>query len=514
MTKVGPSCRALVLLWLCFVIRGAYYSSTMPTWEGYDEYSHYAYIEYLVHNGRIPVPGAARNSFEVESSLQAYPLPWTQEQLQPGAITYERWWSFSPADRARRLASVLPSHAEDPAGGAIYESQQPPLYYWAMAPVLAMAERFGLSLASRVFALRCASVLLCSLALPLGWAMARRVLGTNAAALGVVAVAVCMPEFLIDIARVGNESMAVLAGTALVYGCVLVACGRRDWPVIAGTGLALGACLLTKVYFLSAIPALVLVFLLARSWRVTAVLGMAAAMSAWWYRFIYIATGDPTGMQQSVALRHVTFGTKLYTAFHMNWLRGIDVALFSHLWFGGWSFLQLRSWIYHAFYAVFLAALVGLGLAAVRGKWRALAAPGLIEAFFCAGMAYHVLLGQIGYGVPMTSGWYFYCLVFAELVLLAAGLNELVPWRIAGGVLAALFALMDVYGLTFVQIPYYTGLTSHLANGRLPGLRLSQVPEVVSRAGAGWALYLGATVWAAAAAFQRPTEARRAASVE
>ena len=153
----------------------------------------------------------------------------------------------------------------------------------------------------------------------------------------------------------------------------------------------------------------------------------------------------------------------------------------------------MRSWIYHAFYAVFLAALVGLGLAAVRGKWRALAAPGLIEAFFCAGMAYHVLLGQIGYGVPMTSGWYFYCLVFAELVLLAAGLKELVPWRIAGGVLAALFALMDVYGLTFVQIPYYTGLTSHLANGRLPGLRLSQVPEVVSRAGAGWALYLGAT---------------------
>ena len=45
-----------------------------------------------------------------------------------------------------------------------------------------------------------------------------------------------MPEFLIDIARVGNESMAVVAGTALVYGCVLVACGKRDWPVIAGTG--------------------------------------------------------------------------------------------------------------------------------------------------------------------------------------------------------------------------------------------------------------------------------------
>ena len=108
--------RALALLWLCFVVRGVYYSSAMPLWEGYDEYSHFAFVEYLVQQGSLPVPGATRNSYEVESSLQAYPLPWTQQDLQPGAITYERWWSLTPADRARRLAGVLPSRARGSGG--------------------------------------------------------------------------------------------------------------------------------------------------------------------------------------------------------------------------------------------------------------------------------------------------------------------------------------------------------------------------------------------------------------
>jgi hypothetical protein len=509
--------RALALLWLCFVVRGVYYASAIPLWEGYDEYSHYAYVEYLVQNGRIPVPGVSRNSYEVESSLRAYPLPWTQQRLRPGVISYERWGALSPAERGQRLAAIMPSHAEDLAGGAIYESQQPPLYYWTMAPALAVSEWLGASLAARVFALRCASILLCSLALPIGWALAKRVLGSDAAAAGVVAVAVCMPEFLIDVARVGNESMAVLAGTALCYGCVLVLGGRRDWEIALATGAALGACLLTKAYFLSAIPATCAVFFLARNRKLAAVLPVAMAISAWWYRFIYQATGDPTGMIQSVALRHVPLGAKLDAALHLNWLRGIDVALFSHLWFGGWSFLELRSWMYHVFYVVFFVGLIGLAVAAVRGRWRPLAAPALIEAGFCSAIAYHVVLGQIGYGVPVTSGWYFYCLVFAELVLLAAGLREVVPRRFGGWILPALagmFALLDVYGLSCVQIPYYTGITAHLLNGRLPALRLSQVTELASRAGGWWVVYAAATVGAVLGSIPRPTVSRRAASVE
>jgi hypothetical protein len=504
--------RAIALLWLCFVARGFYYAAVTPLWEGYDEYSHYAYLDYLLHKGNLPIPGVSRNSLEVEASLRAYPLPWTQQQLRPGVISYDRWWSLTPSERAQRLAALPAPHTEDPSGDPIYEAQQPPLYYWSMAPVLAVSERFGLTLEKRVHLVRYASVLLCSLALPIGWMLVALVLKSEAMAIGAVAVAVAMPEFLIDIARIGNESMAVVAGTALAYACVRITGGTRCWKLAIFLGAALAAALLSKVYFLSAIPAVLAIAALARNWRAAAALPIAAVLAGWWYWFAWRATGDPTGMIQSVALRHVTMGEKLWVALHLNWVRGIDVALFSHLWFGGWSFLQVKSWMYHVFYLIFAAGLVGLVLAAVRGRWRPLAVPALLEASLCAGLAYHVVLGQIGYGVPMTSGWYLYCMVFAEVALLAAGWNEIAGWRLAAPAIAALFALLDIYGLTILQIPYYTGLTHHLSSGRLTGLQLSQMPELAGRLGIGWLAYLAATLGTVAVAIPRPTKAPLGAS--
>ena len=40
--------------------------------------------------------------------------------------------------------------------------------------------------------------------------------------------------------------------------------------------------------------------------------------------------------------------------------------MFSHIWFGGWSFLQVRSWIYHVFYAAGLASVIGVMLLSLQ----------------------------------------------------------------------------------------------------------------------------------------------------
>ena len=501
--------RILALLWLCFLGRGIYYASVLPLWEGFDEYSHFGYVQHVTHYTSIPVPDVSRLSREVQSSLEAYPLPWAIRDLRPGALPYERYWRLPAAGREKRLARVSRSRDEDPAGEFIYESQQPPLYYWLMVPVLAAGEHLDLSLPRRVFLLRVASILLCSLALPLGWALARRVLRSEAAASGVVAVAAVVPGLMIDVARVGNESLAVLLYTALACGCVLVFERPPAWSTTAAVGLILGAGLLTKSYFLTAVPAVAVVFLWARTRRaamhLAAALALAAGVSSWWYLFIYRATGDLTGQIQSVGLRTVPLAERLHVALHMNWLRAIDTALLSHIWFGGWSFLQLRSWMYHLFYLVFLAALAGLAVLAVRGRARALAPLAALELCLCAGLAYHAVLGQIGYGAPMTNGWYLYCLLFAELILLCAGLSALAPRRRRVWVpptLAALFALLDVYALSFIQVPYYTGILEHAANGRLPSLSLARLPALAARLGSFWAVYLAATALAVGIAFR------------
>ena len=540
----SPPPWSLLVIWLCFLVRGVFYATALPLWEGYDEYSHFAYVQHLTLHGTIPIPGVSRISREVSAALESTPLPWTLKDLVPGAIRYDDFWKLPPDLREARIAPLaqggdLASRAEDPRGETLYESQQPPLYYWLMALVLRMAEHW--SLPARVLLLRSVSVLLASLALPLGFALARRVLASAPLAICAVAAVTCMPEGMIDFARVGNESLALLLYTLLTYAGVRVLDEGPNWRNSMLIGVALGCGLLTKVYFLTAIPAVCAGFALAPgraggAWRRTAALlgaslTVAMLMSFWWYRFIYLTTGDFTGQIQSVAVGAFPWQERLRVAWRLNWLAALDTAMFSHIWFGGWSFLQVRSWIYHLFYAVGLASTLGLMVLSLGSRFvvtevsrRSLVLLGLLEACFCASLAYQVTLAQMVYGKPMTNGWYLYCLVFAEIVLVFAGLMALSPHRcgiFAPIGLAGLFAALDLYGMNFVLLPYYFGLIGHSPAGRLQAFHVSQVwttglPEISSRlllnrpylSGPAafavlWALYLSATVTCAAVAFRQ-----------
>ena len=136
-----------------------------------------------------------------------------------------------------------------------YESQQPPLYYWLLgSPLRAMS---SLSLLSRIYLVRLLGLLLASLAIPLAYWVARQVLPSEAQALGTTAIIVLLPELMINIARVSNESLALVCYTAMLV--VAVAAVReplkwRNWLLL---GLSLGCGLLTKAYMLSAVPGVV-----------------------------------------------------------------------------------------------------------------------------------------------------------------------------------------------------------------------------------------------------------------
>lgn len=67
-------------------------------------------------------------------------------------------------------------------------------------------------------------------------------------------------------------------------------------------------------------------------------------------------------------------------------------------------------------------------------------------------------------------GWYVHAVVAAEVTLCVAGLRIWAKprWQAyvaASGVL--LFALLDLYTMNAVSIPYYTGMVAHRANGSL-----------------------------------------------
>jgi hypothetical protein len=95
---------------------------------------------------------------------------------------------------------------------------------------------------------------------------------------------------------------------------------------------------------------------------------------------------------------------------------------------------------------------------------------------FCAGIAYHVLMTFLANGVSSSGGWYLYAVIVPEVVLAAAGLRAIAPRLIGGAALA--FGMLDLYGMLFVALPYYTGLLAHRPNGFLEAFHFQRIGAI------------------------------------
>ena len=405
------------------------------------------------------------------------------------SVTEDEFWKLPPEGRADRERRFRDAPLEAPAAGhTAYEALQPPLYYWLMTPAMVFH-----TLPAQVLAVRWMSIAMASLIIPMIFAIGRTVLEDERLGLCSAAAVAVMPGLAIDVARAGNDCLAVLLFTVLIW-VGLKERGRRGELLL---GIALGLGLLTKAYFLTAIPAIVLV---KRRRAVMPVL-VAVAISGWWYGRNVVTTGTLAGLSESVMLRGVSSWTLLRRAFTIPWGTAIDSILFSHLYFGGWSGLTVRSWMYHLFYLVILVAAVGL--------WRTARKPAVvwllaIYGAFWAAQIYNVVLLFVSKGLAGSMGWYLYGVIAAEAVLCTAGLSRVHRLLPAAGVL--LLALLDLYTVHWLAIPYYTGAIQHKANGALAAYhfeaihfeRLTVFKDIPAPFLAVlWVLYLGATVWLA-----------------
>ena len=512
---------ALVFLWLAFVVRGIWYSALMPAWEGYDEPFHFAALQNIA-SGRGMPQADTLVSLEVENSLHLLPVPWElQFQSIPRPLTtHDDFWKLPPAERKQRLDAVrvlAPEQGSQPATEPIqnYESQQAPLYYWLVAIPLGWMN--AMPLLSRVYLLRILNVLLASVVVPAAWWMAKRVLRSDAQAIGVTAVVVLMPELMINVARVGNQSLALALYTLLLVAALQVAQQAMSWRWWIAVGCALGSGLLTMASFLTAIPAVVLLAAIsfrsaggagtrtprtfAIAGRCSVALAVAAAIAGPWYARVHSATGSWSGLAHDAAVRHVSLLQKLYAVPHVNWESGALSVVISHIWFGGWSFLRVPRTLYVAGILVIVAAVAGGVIRLYRRREAANEIRDVLvmAAFylcFWAGLAYHVLITFLHEGVSASTGWYLYAVVAAEGILLVWGLVAFFPARVVLPSLAIAVAGLDLYGTHALLMPYYSGLTSHDNGAVAPALvvTIRLLPEVFTRLGETRPAWLDAPV--------------------
>ena len=483
--------RWLFVIWVCFLARTAFYSAALPLWEGFDEWSHFAVIQRMALRGEFLVSRDSPVPRDVAASLELAPVPWALRGMPPPSATQDTYWRLTDAERTRREAAFRSMPArwsfEDSTGSlTAYEALQPPLYGWLMVPVSLAARSRGL--ADEVLWLRWVSSAIGSLAIPLVFLVGRSVFRCDSVALGCAAVVAAMPEFAFDMARVGNECLAVVLFTLLTWLALEAVLKGLSYRRAAAIGIALGFGLLTKAYFLAALPAVgvlvAYVFWRSQSKRLRVLFGtliVAAAslsIAGWWYVRNLQATGTLSGLNEAVMLRGTNQAAILHGAAEVHWAQAVDTILLSHLWFGGWSGLTVRSWMYHFFYAVIILAAIGL----VRTiRQPAVAAVAVIYAWFWIGQLYNVLLLFLSKGMSGSMGWYMYAVVEAEVVICTAGLRALAPpkwrpWVLFAG--TSLFALLDLYTVHFVALPYYTGLIAHRANDTLAAFHLHDLTPV------------------------------------
>ena len=529
--------RLLWLLWLCFLVRGCVYSAILPMWEGYDEPFHFSFIQYVAAHWSLP-QASTPVSREVQASLHVAPLSWEQRlhAMEGPVFTHDSFWQVPRAERERlerELRAIPPEWGRETGSFPLmYEAQQAPLYYWLMALPLRLTSSW--SLPARVLLVRLLSVLLASLLVPIAYLAAKEFSDPRADAVGVVAVLVCLPELMIDVCRAGNESLAVVVYSLLALLLLLAARSPRP-AMFTVAGLALGLGLLTKAYFVLAIPAFVAVAIYSAikhrgaAKRVVsnaaAGLAMALLISLPWYWRNHVLTGTWSGEENNVAAMHGGVAHLLASAAHVKWAGGITSILVSHIWFGAWSFLKLPKPVY----LVLVLAIAFATLGVVRGTWRdRLRSPALFVVlaayvFFWLGLLYDILLVFVATGVSASDGWYLYALVVPELLLLAYGFRQLLPahaHRVILPAAATAFAAIDLYGAFALLVPYYTGLIAHVPGSdrvraaslslllhTAPQLVLSRLttnkPDILSQGAFALliALYGIATITAAACAY-------------
>lgn len=459
--------RWLLLIWICFLLRGCFYASMLPLWEGYDEFAHFGVIRAAALHGILLPPRDQPGPRDVEESLNLVPIPWAVRtwEVFRSAVTHEQFWSLPPAERRGREIrfDAIPRSWQWQESSRIsaYEAYQPPLYYWLMAPLLFVLK--GSSLLSQFFMLRCASVAIASAAIPLAYLASLAVVPRESLALGCAALISAMPELAINVARIGNEPVAILLFSLLVYVGLRLLLRGPDLRTALLLGAALGLGLLTKAYFLAAVPPvlLLLVYRFRLAWKpiVTSV-SFTAALSGWWYLRNEWNTGTFTGLAEPVMLRGTSLSSLFEGTRHLSWLHGVDVTLVSHIYFCGWSGLGLRSWMYHLFFLIAILAALGVLRHLRRPPVLWLAA---IYAFFWMGELYNIWLQYLTKNLTGSMGWYLYAVIVPEIVLCAlAAPARFRSWALA--IATFLFAILDLFAMHWVAIPYYIGLIAHRPN--------------------------------------------------
>ena len=413
----------------------------LPPFEGFDETAHWSSLQELADTGTIPRYGVDHISRDIDH--YAGPLPYAVPGVEGHKATYQEF----------RLAPAPLTHPSRYSQGQSlnWEAQHPPLYYGLLAPLYRSVRSWDMP--GGFLALRLASWCLAMVGLTLAVEGTRRYATDGArAALFIAAWPFLIPEFLPEMARIGNDSLCLLLSGAGWVALMRLFSPRGGWGSALALGVTLGLGLLTKALFLPILFGTgVLLFARwaverrSRALRDLAIAaGIAVAIGGWWYADRYLTTGSLSGSDEFIQLQKHGGGLLGNLAARLSiveLLKGCANIVIGFLWGGTWSLAQP-----HTLLLLGPAALIGWPLVNWLREWREMTwcdgAALVWTAPLAASLVYHVLvlIAFTGSGVG-TPGHYLHIVAPALAFAVARGWR----WRWTGAALSLWTGLFTLY---------------------------------------------------------------------
>ncbi len=467
-SKLGWAAFVALLLG-AFLLRAIALLTVLPPFEGWDEYQHLGYIAFLDENGRPP-QSAEPLPASLFAALKAYPhsTEGARHLVALGVRDYRTYWK--PAETPKTAGAVP----------WMYEAQHPPLYYTLSLPLF-RALGGTRHLLSVVTGLRLFNVALAAAALAIVLATLGRVVAERGRARLLALIIVLNPIFLLNSARVANDSLAVLLGTGAV-AILLSPPGWPVWIVVGAAGALLGLATAAKATSLMLVPFVIV----AAAWllrdrrprRLEAFLVPLFLMGAFLVPTVpgvlsRLGSSEGLALTQESAVNAQAgrgWGSYLAAAARVDWSE-IFTRLFGRgsLWVGGWSFMRPPRTAENVFMIALAASVVGLVLCLLGrgGKRRplfrrpsSLTGCAFVLAGVAAGLAFHSVQSMSAWGWASTNAWYAAVGIPWILCLLYQGILGLRPaaLRLGVGLLLPLSYLgAELGGLVLRMVPTYSG---------------------------------------------------------
>ena len=466
------------------------YAGLLPLWEGFDEPFHYGCVQELRRHGALPVMGKTVLSEEVVRSLDLVPAGYAVMRNVGRGVAFGDYFRMPAVERGelrRRLERIDPASAAGDSQSPNYESHQAPLAYALLAPFDALWAKVPLP--ARVLRLRLLGALAAVLLLWFGaWRLGALLDLPDAIPLTVMFVAFSSQMFYGAVCHIANDWLAVPLFTLVLSEAVAFYREPRV-PAALRLGLALGAGLLTKAYFLAAVPVVAGVALVvymrgrraakcdpglaeARPHFLLAFLLPGLVIAAPWYIRNLALYHNLSGMQETMG--GTPFGALARAAARIPWLDAALVTARTSLWTGNNSLLALSR-------NTLRVMLLLLSAAVCLYLWRVVRRrlPGAERVVLAGTLGY---IAALVYATVLTywstrgagispAPWYVQALLAPGLCLLFIGLSK-------SGTTGRALWLAIVWVWTYVivvtygvkLIPFYAGFTTGMAHlSDLPG---------------------------------------------